>query len=347
MRTRLVVLLTAAFALAAPAAAGAADAGPFQTIAYSKYFSTKPSQVWSITDGGTPQKQSNDAFAPVVSPNAGLIVYEVSTRSSYKIMLTKAGSGTSTTRTLAKDAVGGADIAWSPDSLQIAAVVGPEIGKQSLVIINIPDLSRRVVATGYFNGASFSPDGTKIAYGRSAKDSPTSARDVWVAPVAGGKPVNITKDGKSVAPVWGPSQIAFSHLAKPAKKEDYPKANLQAINGDGTGRKVLTKVKIPFLLAGLYATAWSADGTRLLAEFGGQDYSEAWTVNLTTGKARDLTGKEDGVLGFGISRDGSKVLAATGGYDPGDTHNLVTIPFTGGKAKVVVKNGSYATWTGF
>lgn len=345
MRTRSVALLTAAVALAAPAAAGAADTGPLQTIAYSKYFSTKPSQVWTISQGGAPKKLSGDAFSPVVSPNGDRVAYQVSTRSSYKVVVANTGGGA--VRTLAKDAVGGADVVWSPDQSHLAVVVGPEIGKQTLVLIDVADASRRVIATGYFNGVTYAPDGTKIAYGRSAKDSQASARDIWVAPVTGGTPVNITKDGKSVSPVWGPSQIAFSHLAKPAKKEDYPKANLQAINGDGTGRKVLTKVKIPFLLAGLYATAWSADGTRLLAEFGGQDYSEAWTVNLTTGKARDLTGKEDGVLGFGISRDGSKVLAATGGYDPGDTHNLVTIPFTGGKAKVVVKNGSYATWTGF
>lgn len=346
MRTRSVALITAAVALAAPAAAGAADAGPQQqTIAYSKYFSTKPSQVWTISQGAAPKKVSGDAFSPVVSPRGDLVAYQVSTRSSYRIVVAKTGGGT--VRTLAKDAVGGVEPVWSPDQSQLAAVVGPEIGKQSLVLITVADASRRVVATGYFSGASFAPGGTQLAYGRSAKDTSSSAKDVWVAPVAGGTPVNVTKDGKSISPVWGPSQIAFSHLAKPARKNDYPKANLQAINGDGTGRKTLTKVKIPYLLAGLYATAWSADGTRLLAEFGGQDYSEAWTVDLKTGKARDLTGKEDGVLGFGISADGSRVLAATGGYDPGDTHNLVTIPFTGGKAKIVVKNGSYATWAGF
>lgn len=348
MRPRSLALLTAIFALATPAVASAADPPQLKTLAYTKYTKTPTAQIWSISQGGVPVKVATNAYGPTVSPRGDLVASSVTTKSSTKLVVANADG--SNPRTMVTNMVAGTPV-WSPDQTQLAAVVGPEIGKQTLVLINVADALHRTVANGYFSGMSFSPDGAQLAYSRVAKSTLQGlGGDVYTADISGttvGAAKNLTKDGKSLSPLWGPKSIAFSHLTKAKKKEDYPKANLQSILPDGTGRKTLTKLKIPYLLYGLSPTAWSAEGLHLLAEYGGQDYSEAWTYDLTTGKARDLTGKDDGVIGFGLSADGNTVLAGTGGYDPQSKSDLVTYSFTGKKKKVLVKNATSATWAGF
>ena len=38
-------------------------------------------------------------------------------------------------------------------------------------------------------------------------------------------------------------------------------------------------------------------------------------------------------------------MALEGGFDPGNKHTVVTRPFNGGKAKVLVKNASEPDWS--
>jgi hypothetical protein len=69
---------------------------------------------------------------------------------------------------------------------------------------------------------------------------------------------------------------------------------------------------------------------------------------VATGKVHVLThvrAVEFGLVAGGISRDGTTVIGATGGFDPGSRHNVVTVPFSGGKPKVLVRNAFAPTWT--
>ena len=103
---------------------------------------------------------------------------------------------------------------------------------------------------------------------------------------------------------------------------------------------------MPFLLSGLDPVSWSADGTRLLAEFGGQDTSYAETVDPATGKvAQASAAPRDGIVGYDLCADGSTILATTGGYDPCDAHDVVTIPYTGGRPTVLVRDAFSPDWT--
>ena len=100
------------------------------------------------------------------------------------------------------------------------------------------------------------------------------------------------------------------------------------------------------LLSGLVPLEISADGRRLLADFTGQDTSVGFAVNLQNGKTRALSkNMETGFVATDLSADGRTVLGQTGGADPGNRHNVVTMPYAGGKPKVLVRRAAYPDWT--
>jgi hypothetical protein len=169
--------------------------------------------------------------------------------------------------------------------------------------------------------------------------------DLFVAPVAGGAPTALTSDHRSLDPVWGAGGIAFVKLRKPHHKGDSFKQDIYVDDPTtGVARRV-THTKVPFLLSGLDPVAWSGDGSRLLAEFGGQDTSFAETVDPATGAVRRVGRFSDGLVGYDLSADGSTILATTGGYDPGNPHDIVTVPYTGGRPTILVRGGFSPDWT--
>jgi hypothetical protein len=92
-------------------------------------------------------------------------------------------------------------------------------------------------------------------------------------------------------------------------------------------------------------TELSANGKRLLAELEGQDLSIGFRVNVETGKAHAI-GKvsESGFVAADLTANGRTVLGVTGGGDPSNRHDVVTMPYRGGKAKVVVKRAFAPDW---
>jgi hypothetical protein len=52
------------------------------------------------------------------------------------------------------------------------------------------------------------------------------------------------------------------------------------------------------------------------------------------------------LIAAGISRDGSTVLGATGGFEPGPGHNIVSVPFAGGPVKVLIRGAFSPSWNG-
>lgn len=241
--------------------------------------------------------------------------------------------------------------AWSPDSKTIVTALGLTPERERLVLISVATRSTRVIATGSFQGVSFSPDSTQLAYSRAPNDRVfPSASDIYTVPVAGGTPVRITNNRRSTAPVWGPSQIAFARTFKVrGRREDAPKSNVWLMSPDGSHARPLTHQKAPFLLSGPSPLAWSASGAQLIAEFGGQDTSYGEGVDPRTGAVHLLARRKSVALQLvasGISRDGSTVLGATGGLDPSSPHNVVSVPFAGGTPKVLVRGAFAPSWNG-
>jgi Tol biopolymer transport system component len=302
--------------------------------------------VYVAEDDGSKARKLVSGTNPRVSPDGQIVVYMQEGRGHRPTMKAISPAG-GAARTLMVGWRETSYLAFSPDSQKLAALRGPEIGKRKLVVITAASGAQRVIASGFFSGFSFSPDGGELVYSRAGKERFPPRTDVFRVATAGGKPVRITSDHISQDPLWGPNgQIVFVKLIEAKKRKYGPKSELYLMNPQGKQVRRLTHTKVAPLLIGLFPTDWSAEGSRLLAEFEGQDTSYAVAVNPRTGAQRPLqkTG-EDGFVATALSADGRTVLGFTGGFEPGPGHDVATVPYSGGKLDVLARNASLPDWS--
>lgn len=334
----LALLAAAAVALALPAAAQAS-----LTFVRSANFA---SSVYVANDNDSGVHKVGPGSSPHMSPDGASVAYF------------HEGSGHATELKLAPVSGGAGKtlmVGWrepfylefSPNSEVIAALRGAELGKRKLVLITVATGAQEVIASGYFSGFSFDPEGKELVYSKANSEKYPPRSDVFRISAAGGKAVALTSDQRSMDPLWGPTgKIAFVKLLDANKRKYGPKNEIYLMNESGKGVKRLTHTNVDPLLQGLFPTAWAANGKRLLTEFEGQDTSYAVGVNALSGAQKPI-GKagETGFVGTALSSNGKTVLGFEGGFDPGNRHDVVTIPFAGGKPKLLVKNASEPDWS--
>ena len=205
-------------------------------------------------------------------------------------------------------------------------------------MIDIASGKQKVVASGFFNGFSFSPDSREIAFSRT-KSSFSLNGNIFRVGVNGGKPRPVTRDNRSTDPLWGPTGRIVFDKVRNLKSMFGPKGDLYVTDTEGKHAKRLTHTKIAPLLFGVSPVDWSADGSRLLGEFGGQDTSYAVTVNPRTGAERKVVPGdiEIGFDGAALSKDGKFVLGVTAGAEPNPNQKIEVIPYGGGKKQVLTR----------
>lgn len=321
--------LVAALLLALPAAAQA-------NIAFTRGMA-KPA-VYTAADNGKGVHKIGAGRDPYISPDGTTVAYyaEGPGHKPELKLVPVDGSGGETLMTGWQEPF---ELEWSPNAEFILAERGPEIGKRKLVLITVATGAQRVLATGYFYGFGFDPEGKQVVYAHTNTEKYPPKPDVFRVSAAGGKAVALTKDHASEYPLWGPTgKIVFVKLLDASKRKYGPKNELYLMNETGGQVKRLTHTSVDPLLQGLFPTAWSGNGKRILAQFGGQDTSYAVGVNAQSGVQKPvIEATEAGLVGEAISFNGQTVFGYEGGFDPGLPHNLVSV--TGGKAKVLVKNG--------
>jgi Tol biopolymer transport system component len=331
-------LLALAALLALPAAANA-------TLSYTKGIQ-KP-RIYVAEDNGSGARQVGVGTNSHVSPDGEWIAYE-----------RESSSGTSELRLYQVDIHKSERLlnpwaesfvfAWSPDSTKVAVVTGGVRGKRTLLVIDVKSTKREKVATGYFNGVSFSPESDEVVYGVSQTEN-TLKSDVFRYALGGGAPQALTHGKISAYPLWGPKeQIVFAHFTNPKKRNEVPTSQLFTMDPEGQRISQVTHTEIGPLSQGLIPTAWSANGTRLLAEYAGEDQSYAVAVSTVTGGEKKLTkNPETGFQGSALSPDGGTVLGTVGLGFGGNPHpKVVTVPWGGGKEKVLVPGGYEPSWGG-
>lgn len=334
--------------LVVPAAAEA-------TLAFTRN-ATNPA-VFVAAEDGSEQRRIALGTNPRVSPNGELIAYLTPPKGKQRqphLWLATA-SGAEPPRWLAVEMAYGDTFAWSPDSTMIACVREEEDGNQRLTLIDLTAGTQRTIARGYFNGVSFSPEGGQLVYGRAPNDRYPPRSDVYrldlIPPgatnVAPETPQKLTSDQRSLNPLWGPNgQIVFVRQLGAQQRKYGPKNELFLMNASGRQVRRLTNTEVDPLQVGLVPTQWSANGTRLLAEFTGQDTAYAVTVNPRSGAQRSLSANtEIGFIGTGLASGGGRVLGWRGGFEPGPDHDVVWVPYNGGRARVLVSNAFEPSWS--
>jgi hypothetical protein len=232
------------------------------------------------------------------------------------------------------------NLQFSPDSKWLG--VG---ASRRLWVYNIHDRESVRVHSGNLRGFSFSPDSASVAFGTAGRNqSFDSPADLYTFAIADKTRVRITRDRKSLNPLWTASGIV--HDRQRIRDNAAPSYNLFEIQPDGGSLRRITKLRIPPLASGLLPLEMSANGKRMIAQFEGQDIAIGFRVNPKTGKAHTL-GKfgESGLVAADLTADGRTVLGTTGGADPNNKHNVVTMPYGGGKQKVLVRNAFDPDWS--
>ncbi len=240
-------------------------------------------------------------------------------------------------------------LAWSPDSRYLAVALQStairNVGRRSgLAVLDTSAGTLRTISSGIVYGASFAPDGSdRIVFGRAGSQTLAAPVNLYMAGPTGAGLRRVTGDGRSLNPIWGPDYIAYDreHL----RRNDAPVYQIWLRRSAGGAPRRLTGIRVRSLVSGLVPLGFSAAGTRMLAEFEGQDTSEAWTVQVPSGRARAVRIGRRPVVGGAISGDGSQLLVAEGGLEgPASSANVVTVPFGGGTAKLLVAHAAEPSW---
>jgi Tol biopolymer transport system component len=277
--------------------------------------------VWQASiDGRNPKLIARDSTDPTVSPDGRTVAYE--NGGNVLVASTTGGKPTILYRH-------GGYPTWAPDSRHVAV-----FANDAFVVIDAQTGASTTIATpAGTDSISFSPDSRRIAY---STGSPRGG-DLYVASIASGRSVRITRNRSSYDPVWGPTGIAFLR--------DAPGPGP---HGDVwlTGPRPNDAHQLTHTRADIWPESFSANGKQLLAAYPANHNARLWAVDVPSGRARPITPWVGDLYGQGLSADGKTVLAAVGcGGMPEPYGYIETIPFAGGKPHIVTRGPCRASWS--
>jgi hypothetical protein len=332
-------------AIAVPAMAG--ETSPVQ-IAYDTGTATAGPFVWvAKANGGSPRKLGA-GDEPLISPSGGYVAAS-SNASKGSALELYSTDGAAPHGFLKASAVSAQPIAWSPDSRYLAVELSSTNLKardDGLAVIDTTTMrATTLVSGGTIAGASFNPassGGDRLVYGIFASSNPSGPCNLYTVGPSGADTTQLTHDNRSLEPVWGAKGIVFVHET-PRGADAFPIYQLWLRAGSKSIQ--LTHVKVQKLVAGLAPISISSDGNRILAEFGGQDTSDAWTVQISPRRVEPLdAGGDKFVQGGAISANGKRVIVDVGAFEqPSSRGTVESVPFGGGKPTRLA-SGANPSW---
>ena len=342
---RLALALALLLAAAVPASARAAAGG---RIAYVTY----PSEtVWTSTLSGAERVNLGAGGSPLVAPNGMLLALvpqgaRVTPFEGAALELLTGGGAAG-----AQAGEAGVQelqpLAFSPDSRYLAVSISTFDSQGVAVPTGVGVLETATgtlttIAKGVSTGASFNPNGSdELVYGTASSQQLSARANLFIWSPGGGSH-QITTDGRSLRPVWGPRYIAYAHERMRRLWGPVTQIWLRTLTAPG---RALTHLPVNELQGGVFPVAFSQSGARLLGNFGGEDLDETWVFDLPSGRARRLGVHRDTLVApVGISADGSTVMVdATLGA--GSPESVYTEPATGGAPRLIVAHATEASWS--
>ena len=327
-------------------AGGSSLAFPSAAPAATHLTATTPTGKIVIARGdGSGRRVLGDGWESFVSPDGARVAVtdfdETSVGPTNRRLKLYASAGGSPEHELAIECL---SVHWSPDSTRLACV-DREIATGDpgrLLVIDAGSAAVTTLATGHFNSrVSFSPDSARLAYVQDARATSNNGGALKTVDLATHATTTLRQG--AAAPVWGPRAIAFSTV-KPGGPYGI-RLNVAVVKPNGTGFRRLTHFRPRFLQSGLSPIAWSANGRRLLAALGGQDTWQAYAVNPKRGGARRIRAF---VTPAALSRNGRFVIGGDNTEDTFDParSNVVRVPWTGGKARVLLRRAGSPGFNG-
>jgi hypothetical protein len=185
--------------------------------------------------------------------------------------------------------------AWSPDGKTLVATAETDRAVTGLVGIDRDSGRIRTIASGSIYGFSFSPDSDELVYSRAPEATYEGICgdqfDLYVANLDGDTPTQLTHDGLSAFPVWGPAGIAFSKFQVGSTVADCSAPGISTIQPDGSGRRVVVaRTPDSINLLGFYGfqpLAWLHE-TRLLIGLRSDGGTEGAVLDTRTHRLRRL-----------------------------------------------------------
>jgi WD40 repeat protein len=322
-------------------------------LAYVTETSSGTSKVWLAEDNGSDPKLLGLGQQPLLAPSGASVAVALfgtvlGNQEQGPSLGIYPSSGAPIADYLSLETAVATPVAWSPDSRYLAVALQSngtnDIADDSgLDVIDTHTGVVTTIAHGEVYGASFARDGSdKLVFGLSHSESFTAGVNLYTSEVDGAGLRRITGDGHSLFPVWGPTYIAYD---RERSRHLSPEYQIWLATPAGVRVRKLTHISVGALLQGLVPLAFSANGSRLLAELEGEDTSNAYAVTVASGRARAVTVHRQTVQAAGISSDGSTLLVDAGSFEqPASSGRIVIVPFGGGPAKVLVAHGSEGSW---
>ncbi len=284
--------------------------------------------IYVARDDGTQPRRVATGIAPTVSPDGRWVAYLRPRTTSVEMRLVRATGGAS--RRVARSTEV-REIHFTPDSKHVGVALRDRL--------TLHEIARRrtTAILGGTRGFSFSPDSRSVVWARAARgaeyDDPT---DLYSRAIGGTASTRLTRDRRSRNPLWTARGITFNQQTARGELV-LPAYEIHTLERQITSNAVpiddITYGPVPLALS----------GTRLLAAVSGQSRYDPYAIDLTTGIARRFAG--DDLVPSALSRDGSTVLLQSGGLDPTDRHDVVTVPWEGGAPTVLVRNARTPSWS--
>jgi hypothetical protein len=362
------LLLSFTLLCAAPAiavASGAVSEASAARLTYVTGTARSPSPlVWVAAASGLEPKLLGPGGDPLLAPDGQLVAAALfgatANSEAGPSLAIYSTSGAPVTEYLSLATATATPLAWSADSRYLAVslqstAVNNIAQRSGLAVIDTQTGTATTIAHGQIYGASFAPagfapgastpgGGDHLVFARAPSLAPRAPTNLYTSQPDGSAMKLLTHDGRSLNPVWGPRYIAYD---RERMRHESPEYQIWLASPSGVRARKVTHVSVGPLVAGLVPLAFSASGSRLLAEFEGEDTSAAYTVNVASGHAREVSVHGRAVQGAGISRDGRTVLVDENAFEqPPSAGRVATIPFTGGRSRVLIAHGSQGSWNG-
>lgn len=329
------------------AASGAFASGSTVGLAYESAGAKGSPQIWVANGNGSNAHKLTTGGQPSLAPNGGAVA--VVPESGHSGVVIYSAAGKVIGKFFDPKRVSAFPLAWSPDSRYLAVALSDvqnlnKIGRSGLALIDVQTGTTTLFVSGVVEGASWSPTGDKLAYGLAKSIKIAAPTNLYEASIGSGHASigPLTTNGNSLEPVWGKLGIAFDRV-KSRGMAEAPLDQIYLLHGGHITQ--ITHVPVGPLVTGLAPVAVSANGRRLVAEYGGTDTSDAYTVDLVTHATHELIVDGQSVTGWGISRDGKRVLIVFGGFEQSPNHGKIeSIAWGGGTPTVLEPHGYQPSW---